>query len=230
MRGREGAVAVFVRWPEPGQVMPALVRRLGAEVAAQLYDAFIGDLIAGMPLSTFDGYLYALDNVHGFRDRYQGVHIRAQQGANEGKRLLACFEELLKTHPRAVIVGSSMPDLHPRMWKSAFEMLEHRDVVVGPTTRGGLYLLGLRKPVDVFRGIKWGTGTELVTLLRNLDQATLDYGFFPTRQKIEAYEDLPPLRRRLLRPMAPLTFATLQLLGIGDEEESRSKNQESNPT
>ena len=37
------------------------------------------------------------------------------------------------------------------------------------------------------------------------------------RDKIEVYEDLIPLRRRLLRPMAPLTFATLQTLGIGQE-------------
>lgn len=199
--------------------MPSLIRRLGAEAAAQLYEAFIGDLIAGMPLSAFDGYLYALDHVRGFRDRYQGVQVRPQQGSSEGRRLHACFLELLSSYPLAVIVGSSMPDLHPRMWKSAFEMLERRDVVVGPTDRGGVYLLGLRHPHDVFRGIKWGTGTELVTLLRNFDEAKLDYGFFPTRQKIEVYDDLPPLRRRLLRPMAPLTFAMLQTLGI--EQETR---------
>ena len=94
---------------------------------------------------------------------------------------------------------------------------ERRDVVVGPTDRGGIYLLGMRRPIDVFRGIKWGTGTELATLLRNLDQAGLDYGFFPTRPKIESVEDLVPLRRRLLRQMAPLTYATMQTLGIGQE-------------
>lgn len=217
MHGREGAVAVFVRWPEPGQVLPRLIRPLGAEAAAQLYQAFIGDLVAGMPLSAFDGYLYALDNVYAFRDRYKGVHIRAQHGANEGRRLQGCFVELLATHPAAVIVGSSMPDLHPRLWKSAFEMLAHRDVVVGPTDRGGVYLLGMKKPHDVFRGLKWGTGTELEALLENLDAARLNYGFFPPRRKIEQVEDLAPLRRRLLRPMAPLTFATLQMLGIGVE-------------
>jgi hypothetical protein len=217
MQGREGAVAVFVRWPEPGQVMPSLVRRLGAEASAQLYGAFIGDLIAGMQLTPYKSFLYALDHVPDFRDRFKGVHVRSQQGANEGRRLLACFQELLASYPLAVIVGSSMPDLHPRMWKSAFEMLEHRDVVVGPTDRGGVYLLGMRRSVDVFRGVKWGSGTEVVSLLRNFEQAGLNYGFFPTRPKIEAYEDLVPLRRRLLRQMAPLTYATMQTLGIGQE-------------
>lgn len=219
MQGREGAVAVFVRWPEPGQVMPALVRRLGAEASAQLYEAFIGDLIAGMPLSSHAGYLYALDRLADFRDRYKGVNVRAQRGPSEGRRLLDCFEGLLKVHPMAVIVGSSMPDLHPRMWKSAFEMLEHRDVVLGPTDRGGIYLLGMKRAYSIYRGVKWGTGTELVTILDNLEQARLNYGFFPTRRKIEVYDDLAPLRKRLLRPMAPLTFATLQMLGIGQEKE-----------
>jgi glycosyltransferase A (GT-A) superfamily protein (DUF2064 family) len=217
MHGREGAVAVFVRWPEPGQVLPQLVRRIGAEASAQLYDCFVGDLVAGMPLSSFGGFLYALDNAPAYRDRYKGVQVRAQMGSNEGRRLNNCFHDLLATHPAAVIVGSSMPDLHPRLWRSAFEMLKHRDVVVGPTDRGGIYLLGMKKPHEIFRGLKWGTGTELEALLGNLKSAGLDHGFFPTRRKIEVYEDLVELRRRLLRPMAPLTYRTLQMLGVGQE-------------
>jgi hypothetical protein len=219
MHGREGAVAVFVRWPEPGQVLPGLVPRVGGDAAAEVYSAFVGDLVASMPLASFDAFLYSADNAEGFRVRFPDVPVRAQRGRGEGRRLHACFEELLSTHPLAVIVGSSLPDLHPRMLESAFEMLERRDVVVGPTERGGFYLLGMREPRDVFCGIDWGSPNLLVTLLRNFERAHLDYGFFPTRQKVESYEDLLALRRRLLRPMAPLTFATLQALGVGQARE-----------
>ncbi len=216
--GREGsALAVLVRWPEPGRVMPALARRLGAEGAAQVYEAFIGDLVASMPLASFDGFLYALDNVDGFRARFPDVPARAQRGRSEGRRLHACFEELLSSHPLAVVVGSSLPDLHPRLLDAAFQMLERRDVVVGPTERGGFYLLGMREPRDVFKGVDWGARDVLVTLLRNFERAHLDYGFFPTRQKVEDYEDLAALGRRLHRPMAPLTYALLQTLGVGQE-------------
>ncbi len=209
------ALAVFVRWPEPGQVLPGIIPRLGAEGAAQVYEAFVGDLVAGLPLAPCDASLYSLDNSEGFRERFPGVPVREQRGRSEGQRLHACFEELLSRNPQAVIVGSSLPDLHPRLLQSAFEMLDRREVVIGPTERGGFYLLGMREPRDVFRGVTWGAPDVLATLLRNFERAHLDYGFFPTRQKIETYDDLVSLRRRLHRPVAPLTYATLQTLGIG---------------
>jgi glycosyltransferase A (GT-A) superfamily protein (DUF2064 family) len=209
------ALAVFVRWPEPGQVLPGIMTRLGAEGAAQVYEAFVGDLVAGLPLAPCTPSLYALDNSEGFRERFPGLPVRSQRGRTEGRRLHACFEELLARSPRAVVVGSSLPDLHPRLLLAAFEMLDRRDAVIGPTERGGFYLLGLREPRDVFRGVRWGAADVLATLLRNVERAHLDYGFFPTRQKIETYEDLVSLSRRIHRPVAPLTYATLQTLGVG---------------
>jgi len=215
---REGrAVAILVRWPEPGRVMPLLTPKIGAEAAAQVYGAFIGDLVASMPLGSFDAALFCAENDEGFRARFEDFPVRPQRGRGEGRRIHACFEELLADHPQAVVIGSSLPDLHPRMLESAFQMLERRDVVIGPTERGGFYLLGMREPRDVFRGVDWGAPNMLVTLLENFEKSHLDYGFFPTRQKVETYEDLVALRARLLRPMAPLTFTMLQTLGIGQE-------------
>ena len=223
MQGREGAVTVFVCWPEPGRVFPSLIRRIGAEASAELYEAFIGDLVAGFPVTGVDGYLYAADQPESFREKFPDVAVRRQTGRNQGRRLFACFDEMLADHASAVIVGSGIPDLHPRLLRSVFQMLERRDVVVGPTDRGGLYLLGMRQPRDVFRGIRWGSGQELPQLVRNLERAHLDYGFFPPRRKVETYEDLQALRRRLVRPMAPLTYMQLQLLGVPAEAEAGSR-------
>ncbi|HYE99051.1 MAG TPA: DUF2064 domain-containing protein, partial [Planctomycetota bacterium] len=194
----ERGLAVFVRRPEPGRVLPAIAARLGAEAAAELYEAFIGDLVAAVPMATYDTHLYCADGLEHFRARYPEMTVRPQVGRNEGRRLHACFEELLAEYPLAVVTGSSIPDLHPRLLQSAFEMLQRRDVVVGPTERGGIYLLGMREPRDVFRDLRWGTGSELAALLRNLEREHLDYGFFPTRPKVETYEDLMSLRRRLV--------------------------------
>lgn len=217
MRTERGALGIFVRWPEPGRVLPQLSSRVGAEAAAQIYEAFIGDLVAGAAGAPFDAALYAADREASFRELFPAIPVRPQSGRGEGRRLLACFEELLLTHERAAVIGSSLPDLHPRMIQAAFEMLERRDAVIGPTERGGFYLLALREPRDVFRNVRWETGRVLAQLLENFESAHLDYGFFPTRQKIEVYPDLVELNERLLRPMAPLTFATLRALGVAQE-------------
>ncbi len=216
MRTERGALAIFVRWPEPGRVLPALTAGIGADAAAQVYEAFIGDLVAGLcrPSLGFDTYLYAADAVEEFRGRFPTAAVRPQEGRGEGRRYRACFEELLFTHARAAVVGSSLPDLNPRMLLAAFEMLERRDAVVGPTEQGGVYLLAMREPRDVFAGIRWERGAVLAALLDRLRRAHLDFGFFPTRRKVEGGGDLADLRRRLMRPMAPLTYATLRALGV----------------
>ncbi len=219
MRSERGALAIFVRWPEPGGILPGLTAGIGADAAAQVYEAFIGDLVAGLcrPSLGFDAVLYAADRVEEFRKRFPGVPVRVQKGRGAGRRFHACFEELLATHARAAVIGSGFPDLHPRMIQAAFEMLERRDAVVGPTDRGGIYLMALREPRDVFRGVRWERGAVLTALLGRLRRAHLDYGFFPTRRKVETGDDLRSLCGLLRRPMAPLTYATLRALGVAGE-------------
>jgi rSAM/selenodomain-associated transferase 1 len=210
-----GALAVLARWPEPGQVLPGLGRQIGPEAAAQIYESFLEDLVATLGSCPVEASLFVNAHEDLFRARFPSLAVRRQQGRGERERLRTCFRELLHRHSRAVVIGSSLPDLHPRMLFSAFEMLERRDAVVGPTERGGFYLLGMRRPRDVFASIKWGTGGVLAALLRNLERAGLDYGFFPTRQKVETGEDLVGLRRRLRRGMAPRTYEALRSLDVG---------------
>ncbi len=213
MRRREGGVlSVFVRWPEPGSVLPRLIRRIGADAAAQLYEAILDDLVAGLPSRSF---LYVRDHAADFRARFPGRIVRPQRGDTEGARLLACFQDLLEWHPKAVIVRGVFPNLHPGMVRAALDILDRRDAVVGPTGRGDFYLLGLRRPVDVFRSIRWGMERPLRPLLRNLEGARLDYGFFPARSEAETYEDLLALQRRLSGAAAPRTRAAFRALRIG---------------
>ena len=51
---------------------------------------------------------------------------------------------------RVVVIGSDAPTLDPTIIVSAFLCLESRDIVIGPATDGGLYLVGARGPVPSF--------------------------------------------------------------------------------
>ena len=129
-------------------------------------------------------------------------------------RIHACFEELLSRFPVAVVLRGAVPDLHPRLITSAFEMLERRDTVVGGTRRGGVRLIGMREPRNVFRGVPWNTERAYESLLVNLKLAHLDWGLFPARQEAETYEDLSILSSRLERSIAPATCAAMKAVGI----------------
>ena len=210
-----GAFAVFVRWPEPGGVLPRLCRRIGVEAAAQVYDAFLEDFITRLPGPPLEPILFAADHVEDFRARFPGLEVRPQRGRSESMRLHSCFEELLAHFPVAVVLRGAVPDLHPRMIASAFEMLDRRDSVVGGTRRGGVRLIGMREPRNVFRGVPWETERAFASLLVNLRMAHLDWGLFPARQEAETYEDLSALRSRLERSVAPATCAAMKAVGIG---------------
>jgi rSAM/selenodomain-associated transferase 2 len=60
---------------------------------------------------------------------------------------------------RIVIIGTDCPELTPELLHQAFVALRDHDLVLGPASDGGYYLIGLRRPVpELFRGMPWGTG------------------------------------------------------------------------
>jgi hypothetical protein len=82
-----------------------------------------------------------------------------QDGADLGDRLARAVEVLLaRGAQKVVIVGSDSPALPPEHLESAFNALDHLDLVLGPTQDGGFYLVGmLRPPGRLFEGIRWST-------------------------------------------------------------------------
>jgi rSAM/selenodomain-associated transferase 1 len=57
-----------------------------------------------------------------------------------------------------VVVGTDCPDLNAETMQRAFQALQSTDVVLGPASDGGYYLLGLKEPQPaLFSDIPWGT-------------------------------------------------------------------------
>ena len=73
-----------------------------------------------------------------------------------------------------MIVGSDTPTLPAAYIDEALEMLEERDIVLGPSMDGGYYLVG-QKRADraLFTGIEWSTGAVLQQTLERLGNQSL---------------------------------------------------------
>lgn len=93
----------------------------------------------------------------------------------------AAFAELLRTDgDRAVVIGSNSPDVPLPFLKRAFQLLKHRDVVIGPAFGGGIYLLGLRAPMAIpLDQLEWGSRTALEPLLSVIERTKVSMALVP---------------------------------------------------
>jgi uncharacterized protein len=154
-------IAVFARWPMPGQVKSRLSPALPPPLACELHRGMLEDTLAVVAGAACDArVLYwagAPEDRRGFIAPPE-FDARDQAGADLGVRLARAFAELLAAEgDRAVVIGSDCPALEPTHLARAFEALERNDAAIGPTRDGGYYLIGLARPAPaLFEGIAWG--------------------------------------------------------------------------
>ena len=87
-----------------------------------------------------------------------------QVGASLGDRLIAAARWACdQGYARFLLVGSDSPTLPIQYVEHALDLLESRDVVIGPSVDGGYYLIGFSKHgasllvPTIFEGITWST-------------------------------------------------------------------------
>ena len=80
---------------------------------------------------------------------------------------------------RVVFIGSDAPDLPPALLLAAFDCLEERPLVVGPSLDGGFTLLGSARhlPDEVFEGVPISSRDTLAHLTTNLQKLARSPGW-----------------------------------------------------
>jgi rSAM/selenodomain-associated transferase 1 len=193
-------LGIFAKTPVPGEVKTRLTPPLSAEDACRLYEAFLTDLFRRLARikSTRVTVFHAgssLDALTSLVPEKWG--LVPQKGGDLGQRLVSAFDSLLQEGGRAVIIGSDSPDLPIQYIRRAFQRLKHKDVVLGPATDGGYYLVGLRALAPaVFQGVSWGTETALAETVDNVRNAGLSLHVLPMWYDVDTEPSL-----RLLETM-----------------------------
>jgi uncharacterized protein len=152
---------MLVRDPQPGTVKPGLAEVLGAPAAARLYRSFIMDLCERFSRLSVESRILC----YGPRGTRKSVELLAsrhwrliqQQGASRGQVLGNLFENAFRLgRQRVVVLTSDCPTVPESFIIEAFDRLLIEDVVLGPTTEGGVYLVGLslERP-ELFLGFDW---------------------------------------------------------------------------
>ena len=195
---------VFVKYPQPGQVKSRLANDFGNEFAADLYGAFILDILESAAKGDWQLHIhfYPPEKETGIKKMFGNDHeYRPQRGADLGTRMKNAFEDCFSEGFKSVVlIGSDLPDLPSKLIEDAFAALDNpKDAVIGPATDGGYYLIGFRYDKflpAVFEGLAWGTGSVFSETLNILQTRGYQTAIMPKWQDIDTRDDLINLMER----------------------------------
>lgn len=125
-----------------------------------------------------------------------GFDKKLQEGEDLGARMKNAFKEAFdEGFEQVVIIGSDCPEISTELLETAFEKLNHTDVVTGPANDGGYYLLGMKAFHNLFDGIAWSTGEVHEATLEKVRAGQLTFGELPVLTDLDTIEDLKKLKK-----------------------------------
>ncbi len=202
------ALVVFAKAPIMGQVKTRLIGALTSEQATELYVCFLQDTFAMMEavqdereqLSLVLCYTPA-DELEAFEAAdLDGCLMLAQHGQDLGERLQNCFADLFAAGFHSIVIlGADSPTLPDEIVVEAFDRLtEPGAVVIGPSTDGGYYLVGLNQSQpELFRQIKWGSETVLAQTQTRAAELKLSISLLPEWSDVDTPADLTTIQEQI---------------------------------
>jgi rSAM/selenodomain-associated transferase 1 len=114
-----------------------------------------------------------------------------QEGQDLGERMAHAFARSFESGmEKVVLIGTDCPTLQSHHLHEAFEALTHSDLVLGPATDGGYYLIGMKRRADyLFEGITWSTSQVLSETLNVASQNGLTTTLLQELNDIDTQED-----------------------------------------
>jgi uncharacterized protein len=198
-------VLIFTRYPEPGQAKTRLIPALGAAGAADLHRQMTEHTLAQVKhlqhiRPAVSGKVY-FSGPQGPAEMQAWLgsdwNYQAQGSGDLGDRLIHALATSLQAGVDSVLViGTDCPDLTAELMAEALNHLQVHDLVIGPATDGGYYLIGLRSPIpELFTGIPWGTDTVFRRTVAIAQALNLSIAYLPTLDDVDRPEDLPVWER-----------------------------------
>ena len=169
---RKGVLIVMTKAPRIGAVKSRLARDIGTFKAWRFYRRTF--LKAMQRLSSTPHWQTWLQvtpdrDIRPLRQWPRSRGIMGQGRGNLGARMTRGLAAFGRGKP-VVLIGSDIPGVTPNHIRRAFSKLGRADVVLGPATDGGYWLVGFanRRPLhDPFNGVRWSTAHALKDTLNS---------------------------------------------------------------
>mgnify|MGYP000517407170 CR=1 FL=1 len=189
-------ILTFLKAPRPGAVKTRLGKQIGLTEAALIYRQLAEAQLSRIPADFRTEIHYAPRGSAGEMRTWLGAQriYRVQSGGDLGARLNKAFTEgFRRGYRRIIAIGSDCPQLDEACLRRAVDNLNDTDVVLGPATDGGYYLIGLRRPAPrLFEGIEWSTSSVLAATRVRIHEGGLSSALLDEKDDID---DLASLQR-----------------------------------
>lgn len=191
---------IMIKYPEPGRVKTRLARDVGdlwaSDISRQVAETVLRNTL---PLKgEYDRVIFIdpQEKEAEFMSWLPGQEFICQDGGDLGERMYHAIGHLLgRGAAKAVITGGDIPKLGRGIILQAFRGLEQAEVVIGPASDGGYYLIGMKSPItELFRGISWGTQAVFSETVRALERLAISYYVLPVLSDLDTVDDLADLR------------------------------------
>lgn len=189
MKTTQPLILVFCKAPQLGTVKTRLAAKIGAEKALAIYQSLMQktfEVVNSIPVEKQIWY----SEPHASVDKLPSkTEIHIQQGQDLGQRMSNAFEKAFRNFGPILIVGTDLWTLEKTDLNHAFKQLETHDVVIGPASDGGYYLLGMNTFYpSLFQNKTWSSDRVLQDTLADLKNQSVF--LLDQKNDIDTFEDL----------------------------------------
>ncbi|KUO51635.1 MAG: hypothetical protein APF76_13410 [Desulfitibacter sp. BRH_c19] len=195
-------IALMTRIPEPGYTKTRLESHFSKNECALLHGAFIMDMVS---MLNNNGLKYKVFyDVKGNVDKLKSIlpvnaPVIPQQGLNLGEKMYNALKwGFSNGYTKVGVLGTDLPTLELSFIKSARNLLDVYDLVLGPTGDGGYYFLGMKMlHKEVFNIDNWGSSTVLESTITVINKLNLKWCLLPECNDIDYFSDVIQLWKML---------------------------------
>jgi len=184
---------IFVKAPRLGNVKTRLAESIGDHAACAAYQTLVTRLVENLDrLPGVELRFSPDDAAEEIRPWLRHDWQLSPQGPGDlGAKLNRAIQESFAAGAkRVVVIGSDCPAIVAADIEMAWATLATHDVVLGPATDGGYWLIGLRQPQpNFFQNIPWSTERVFETTLARAREAKLSIHRLRTLSDVDLIED-----------------------------------------
>jgi len=198
-QSKKQALIIFVRRPERGKVKTRIAATAGDILALDIYRKLLAHTNAVSAQADADRFIFYADAI-GSNDLWNGCRKQLQDPVDLGLRMYSAFRQVFgEGYAKVCIIGSDCAELEVKHLREAFAALRQHDMVIGPATDGGYYLLGLRTLREaLFANIAWSTDAVLAQTLERCSATGLSHTLLATLSDVDTWEAVPEAWKQAL--------------------------------